>query len=148
MASEVLKKGHPPVKVVADNLHPLERVDNKSNQWYHECKHCGPTGADDDYLTGPELITDDDVAEAFDDLEPQRVEAVMAGDLPAYEGLKQQVLQGMVYSWEELEHVEMGLPPTGFHVDVSAIQQASGSTVGWDIDSMMSSEGLTSQGFQ
>jgi len=36
--------GRPPAKILTDHFKPLEKLDNKSNRRFYECKYCGPSG--------------------------------------------------------------------------------------------------------
>lgn len=44
MASQI-STGRPPAKILTDYFKPLEKLDNKSNRRFYECKYCGPNGA-------------------------------------------------------------------------------------------------------
>ncbi|KAH0831080.1 hypothetical protein J3R83DRAFT_13626, partial [Lanmaoa asiatica] len=37
--------GRPPAKILTDHFKQLEKLENKSNRHYYECKYCGPNGA-------------------------------------------------------------------------------------------------------
>ncbi|KAI6154183.1 hypothetical protein BKA82DRAFT_4350601 [Pisolithus tinctorius] len=37
--------GRPPAKILTEHFNQLEKVDNKSNRQYYECKYCGLNGA-------------------------------------------------------------------------------------------------------
>jgi len=85
--------------------------------------------SDEDYLAGPESITDKELVEAF-----KRVNSTMSVvidpdlDLPDSDG--NEVLEDMVYSWAELKLVEKGTKPAAFEEDITIINKsaAPGST--------------------
>ena len=99
----------------------------------------------DDYLAGPESITDEELVAAFDELEREKVEAGSAVDPIAQsdDSSFPWVLDGNLYAWDELDRVDKGLVPRGFREEVTALETASSEgTTSWDVSSLMLSEGL------
>ena len=102
---------------------------------------CSP----DDYLAGPELIMDEELAAAFDELEHKKVEAGSAVDPIAQldDSSFPRVFDGNLYAWDELDQVDKGLVPQGFREEVTVLETASSEgTTSWDVSSLMLSEGL------
>ncbi|KAG1807648.1 uncharacterized protein BJ212DRAFT_1303365 [Suillus subaureus] len=71
---------------------------------------------DQDYLMGPELITNEELREEFE--------------------------SGIV-NWSELERVKQGITPTSFIEEINVLNQGSGSALGWNIDALLTSEEFT-----
>ena len=94
--------------------------------------------SDEDYLAGPESITDEELAEAF-----ERVDHTMSVIDPNLDSDGNEVLEGTVYSWAELKLVEKGTKPAAFEEDISVIDKsaAPGSTT-WNIKDILLSEGI------
>ncbi|KAI6002444.1 hypothetical protein F5J12DRAFT_709951, partial [Pisolithus orientalis] len=65
----------------------------------------------DDYLAGPESITDEELVEAFAELKCEKAEACMSDVNQLDDGSLSRVLDGGLYAWDELDHVDKGLPP-------------------------------------
>ena len=93
---------------------------------------------DEDYLAGPESITDEELVEAF-----ERVNHTMLVIDPNLDSDGNEVLEGTVYSWAELELVEKGTKLAAFEEDISFIDKsaAPGSTT-WNIKDILLSEGM------
>ncbi|KAH7920574.1 hypothetical protein BV22DRAFT_1107611 [Leucogyrophana mollusca] len=92
----------------------------------------------DDNLEGPEAISLDEIDEAFAQLEREKIE--MAAELGA---VAEDVLSGAVYDFAELTRVDQGMLPQGLDDEVVSVVQDSDNNGGaWDIDALMSSEGL------
>ncbi|KAF9230422.1 hypothetical protein BU15DRAFT_83642 [Melanogaster broomeanus] len=99
----------------------------------------------EDCLAGPEAVTDEELAEAFDAVD--REKAGMAGEVssvldPDIELDGSEVLEGRVYDWNELEVVNKGITLTGFVEDISVLDTAVGGE--WDVKAVLRSEGVTS----
>lgn len=91
----------------------------------------------DDYLEGPESISFDELDEAFKQLEG----TVLGEETVDLDG--QEVLEGEVYDFEELERVDRGLVPTAVELDVPVI--GNDLEMGtWDVNHIMSSGGVSS----
>ncbi|KAF9232293.1 hypothetical protein BU15DRAFT_81381 [Melanogaster broomeanus] len=101
--------------------------------------------SDEDYLAGPESITDEELAEAFEQVDYENNSPsgtqVIDPDLNLLD--ENEVLEGRVYSWAELELVDKGTKPTGFEEDITIIDKSAalGSTT-WNIQDLLSSEGV------
>ena len=72
----------------------------------------------DDELEGPESLTEDEVAAAFDEIEQCIAEFSSAID-PQLEGFE--ILVGKVYDLAELEQVDKGIVPAAFEDDVQQV---------------------------
>ena len=53
----------------------------------------------------------------------------------------QEVLEGQVYDFEELERVDKGLAPVTFQDDVQVVGYNSGSS-SWNVESLLMSSGV------
>ena len=53
----------------------------------------------------------------------------------------QEVLEGQVYDFEELERVDKGLAPVTFQADVQVVGSNSTSS-SWDVESLLMSSGV------
>ncbi|KAI5982193.1 ribonuclease H-like domain-containing protein [Pisolithus albus] len=94
------------------------------------------------HLSGPESITDEELMEAFDKLDREKAEGVQPGDIEL-DG--NEVLEGQIYDFEELDAIDKGRKPTGFIEDISVIDKAAGADAGaWDVEALLSSEGVSS----
>ncbi|KIO06269.1 hypothetical protein M404DRAFT_138850 [Pisolithus tinctorius Marx 270] len=149
------------------HLWKMDHAAGKSMHWKHAHMHTQPTpGIDtelaadlertfswvpplaanthdpDDYLAGPESITDEELVEAFVELEHEKAEACMSDVDQLDDGALSRVLDGGLYAWDELDHVDKGLAPRGFREEVTALKKASEGSTTWDIGSLTSSEGL------
>ncbi|KIK79282.1 hypothetical protein PAXRUDRAFT_16410 [Paxillus rubicundulus Ve08.2h10] len=96
-------------------------------------------------LSGPEAITDEELTEAFDAIDHEKVEAhqaeVMRTVDPDLELDGNEVLEGKVCDWKELEVVNKGTMPMGFVEDISMLDKAAGGQ--WNGKDLLSSEGVT-----
>jgi hypothetical protein len=93
----------------------------------------------DDFLAGPESIGLDEIDEVFDALEKEK-QASQAHDVDGAE-----VLQGGVYNFEELDHIDEGHAPHAVDEDVTMLRGSSSSAGTWDVDAIMSSKGVSSR---
>ncbi|KIO00922.1 hypothetical protein M404DRAFT_29124 [Pisolithus tinctorius Marx 270] len=98
---------------------------------------------EDDYLAGPGTVTDEELVEAFENLDCLNHMEEISGALdPRMEIDGNEVLEGQVYSWDELEIVDKGIIPSGFVEEISVHDKAAG--VGqWDIMALLSSKGVS-----
>ncbi|KIJ05662.1 hypothetical protein PAXINDRAFT_164749 [Paxillus involutus ATCC 200175] len=155
----------------AHHLYKLDRTAGKSTHRKHAHMHTRPhLGIDTDLvdelvktftwvpplaaesdeseesLSGPEAITDEELAEAFDAIDREKAEAhqaeVMTAVDPDLELDGNEVLEGKMYDWKELEVVNKGTMPTGFVEDISVLDKAAGGQ--WNVKDLLSSEGVTS----
>ncbi|KAI6154182.1 hypothetical protein BKA82DRAFT_4447900 [Pisolithus tinctorius] len=98
---------------------------------------------EDEYLAGPEMVTDEELVEAFENLNHLNHMEEISGALDLrieIDGNK--VLEGQLYSWDELEIVDKGIIPSSFVEEISVHDKAAG--VGqWDIMALWSSEGVS-----
>lgn len=91
----------------------------------------------DDLLAGPETISADEIAEAFDALEvEENLEEFVSID-------NAEVLGGKAFDFVELERVDRGLVPQAAVDEVNVVDH-DGEDDGWDEVSLMSSVGLSS----
>ncbi|KAI6042900.1 hypothetical protein EDC04DRAFT_2878284 [Pisolithus marmoratus] len=101
-----------------------------------------------DCLAGPESITDEELMEAFDRLAQENAEGVQSGASltdPDVELDGNEVLEGQIYDFKELEAIDKGKKPTGFIEDICVVDKAAGADVGtWDVKALLSSEGISS----
>ncbi|KAH7925705.1 hypothetical protein BV22DRAFT_1010684, partial [Leucogyrophana mollusca] len=95
--------------------------------------------ATNDYLAGPESITEEELMEAFDELDREKVNA--SATVTEVDG--HEVLEGKVYDWKELEHVDEGTVPAGFNENIGVLDRTSGGGT-WDVKALMSVEGIYS----
>ena len=102
----------------------------------------------DDCLAGPEAVTDKELSSAFDALEREKQDLETAlpvsssGILvdPELELNGNEVLEGQVYSWDELDTINNGTQPTGFVEDICVLDKSGNGR--WDIQALLSSEGV------
>ncbi|KAF8124226.1 hypothetical protein EV363DRAFT_1178301, partial [Boletus edulis] len=101
----------------------------------------------DDLLAGPESITDAELIEAFKtvnhvtvDLDVDLESGQMVDPDLVIDG--NEVLEGLVYDFKELEAVTKGSVPFRFVEDISILDRASGGN--WKVEDMLASEGLAS----
>ncbi|KAG1899501.1 uncharacterized protein F5891DRAFT_981030 [Suillus fuscotomentosus] len=95
---------------------------------------------DQDYLAGPESITDEELVDEFERFERETREAgqaLFAGDVP-------DVLDGGLVDWSELERVNKGITPTGFVKETEVLNRSSNDVSGWNVDALLMSEGIAS----
>lgn len=93
----------------------------------------------DDSLEGPEGITDEDIEEAFAELDQRSADASPLD--PVIEGHENDAAKA--YDFDELERVNRGFVPTAFEVEVEVVVPTSGNT-NWDIQALLLSEGVSS----
>ncbi|KAL4062632.1 hypothetical protein V8B97DRAFT_1920845 [Scleroderma yunnanense] len=98
----------------------------------------------DDHLAGPELITDKELVQAFEELKHKSAEALRTVDIdqPEDGSLPTRILDGNLYAWDELDQVDKGLVPRGFREEVTALETASLEGTSWDVSLLMLLEGL------
>ncbi|KAF8444463.1 hypothetical protein L210DRAFT_3502066 [Boletus edulis BED1] len=103
---------------------------------------------EDDYLAGPEAVTDEELSSAFDALDHEKQDtSVLATNSylgtqvdPELELDGNKVLEGQVYTWKELEVVDKGSLLMGFAEDILVLNKAGDGN--WDIQALLSSEGV------
>ncbi|KAG1721767.1 uncharacterized protein EDB91DRAFT_1256382 [Suillus paluster] len=95
----------------------------------------------DNELEGPESLTEDEVAAAFDEIEQCIAEFPSAID-PQLEGYE--ILAGKVYDITELEQVDKGIVPTAFEDDVQQVGSDSEDGLSWDMQSLLTMKGVSS----
>ena len=107
------------------------------------------TNLDDDFLAGPESITDEELLEEFNRFEYEIQESESRSALQ--EGTGQyadevpDVFAGDIIDWNELEKVNKGITPAGFIEEIDVVSRGSqGEAVGWNIDALLTSEGVAS----
>jgi hypothetical protein len=109
-------------------------TDIKTNfTWSPPLARQGPA-SNDDSLEGPESITPEDFDAAFDKLDQRLKEAPRNLEMVSEDG--QEVLEGQVYDFEELERIDKGLAPVTFQEDVQLVGSNSSSS-SWDIESLL-----------
>ncbi|KAN0080283.1 hypothetical protein V8E55_009849 [Tylopilus felleus] len=102
----------------------------------------------DDCLAGPEAVTDEELSSAFDALKRKKRDLETAlpvsssGILvdPELELDGNEVLEGQVYSWDELDTINNGTQPTGFVEDICVLDKSGNGR--WDIQALLLSEGV------
>lgn len=93
----------------------------------------------DDELEGPESLTEEEVAAAFDEIEQHIAEFLSAID-PQLEGYE--ILVGKVYDIAELEQVDKGIVPVGFKDDIQQVGSDSEDGLSWDVQSLLTMKGV------
>ena len=106
--------------------------------WSPPLARQGPA-SNDDLLEGPESITPEDFDAAFDELDQRLKETPKDSEMVSEDG--QEVLEGQVYDFEELERVDKGLAPVTFQDDVQVVGSNSGSS-SWNVKSLLMSSGV------
>ncbi|KAG1857413.1 hypothetical protein F4604DRAFT_1906481 [Suillus subluteus] len=91
----------------------------------------------DDDLAGPESISLDEIDVAFALLEHEKevMEQVLDDG--------NEVLEGQVYDFAELEHVDQGLLPKSVDDEVIVVDHTSHDDRQWDVDMLMSCNGVS-----
>jgi hypothetical protein len=91
----------------------------------------------DDNLTGPESISLNEIDAAFAQLECKK-------DAIEWEPVDgNEVLEGQVYDFVALEHVDQGLAPKSVDDDIMVVEHTSHNDGQWDVDVLMSSNGVS-----
>ncbi|KAH7905944.1 hypothetical protein BJ138DRAFT_1225824 [Hygrophoropsis aurantiaca] len=99
----------------------------------------------DDYLAGPESIAEEELDQAFDELDREKAEAAAAGVSDKVIDNTHGVLAGKIYDWVELERVDKGTKPVGFNEEINVLSMSSeGAADAWDVGALMTAEGVTS----
>ncbi|KAG2368156.1 hypothetical protein BDR07DRAFT_1478483 [Suillus spraguei] len=113
----------PPAKIITDNFMELNQsqVDNE--------------------LEGPESLTEDEGAAAFDEIEQRIAEFSLVID-PQLEGFK--IVVGNVYDLAELERVDKKFIPATFEDDVQQVGSDSEDGLSWDVQSLLTMKGVSS----
>ncbi|KAG1796726.1 uncharacterized protein HD556DRAFT_1431303 [Suillus plorans] len=93
----------------------------------------------DDKLEGPESLTEDEVAAAFDEIEQRIAEFPTTID-PQLEGFE--ILVGHVYDLVELEQVDKCITPAAFKDDVQQVGCDLEDGVSWDVQSLLTMKGV------
>ena len=86
---------------------------------------------------GPESISLDEIDAAFALLEREK-EAMEQEPVDGNE-----VLEGQVYDFAELEHIDRGLPPKSVDDEIMVVDHTSHDNGQWDVDALMSSNGVS-----
>ncbi|KAG2159289.1 uncharacterized protein EDB93DRAFT_278239 [Suillus bovinus] len=89
----------------------------------------------DDDLAGPESISLDEIDAAFALLERDAMEQEPVDG--------NEVLEGRVYDFVELEHVDQGLAPKSVDDEIILVDHTSHNDGQWDVDALMSSNGVS-----
>ena len=55
-----------------------------------------------------------------------------------------EILEGEVYNFDEMHHIDKGLAPHALEEDVTILCGSSSSASTWDVDALMSSKGVLS----
>ncbi|KAG2076548.1 hypothetical protein BDR04DRAFT_1139402 [Suillus decipiens] len=78
--------------------------------------------SDDEFLAGPESITDEELLEEFDRFENEMLESRGSqegtGEVP-------DIFKGDIIDWNELETVDKGITPTGFVEEIDVVARGS-----------------------
>jgi len=92
----------------------------------------------DDYFTGQESISLEEIDEAFNELEKEK-QASQPHDVDGAE-----VLEGQVYAFQELDCIiDEGCAPHAVE-DVTMLWGGSSSAGSWDVDAIMTLKGVSS----
>ncbi|KAG2754867.1 hypothetical protein P692DRAFT_20828219 [Suillus brevipes Sb2] len=95
---------------------------------------------DHDFLAGPESITDDELREEFERFECETQEAGQREEHAVPD-----ILDSGIVDWSELERVDKSIAPTGFVEEINVLNRGLvESASGWNIDALLSSEGIAS----
>ncbi|KAG2368985.1 hypothetical protein BDR07DRAFT_1348777 [Suillus spraguei] len=100
-----------------------------------------PPLASQSQLEGPESLTEDEVAAAFDEIE-QRIAEFSSVIDAQLEGFK--IVVGNVYDLAELEQVDKGIIPATFEDDVQQVGSDSVDGLSWDVQSLLTMKGVSS----
>ena len=90
---------------------------------------------ENDILHGPEDITEEELDEAFAELDRQNSESTSLPIDPELASEEAEIVVGQVYDLKEMEHIEKGLAPTNFENDVCAVGDSDAAD--WDVETMM-----------
>jgi hypothetical protein len=96
----------------------------------------------DNMLEGPESLTEDEVAAAFDEIEQRIAESPASAIDPQLDG--HEILAGRIYDFAELEQVDKGIVPGAFEDDVQQVGSDSEEGMSWDVQSLLTSKGVSS----
>ena len=96
----------------------------------------------DDMLEGPESLTEDEVAAAFDEIEQRIAESPGSAIDPQLGG--HEILAGRIYDFAELEQVDKGIVSGAFEDDVQQVGSISEDGVSWDVQSLLTLKGVSS----
>ncbi|KAG1807602.1 uncharacterized protein BJ212DRAFT_1485448 [Suillus subaureus] len=98
--------------------------------------------SDDEFLAGPESITDEELLEEFDRFENEMLES---RGLQEGTGEVPDIFKGDIIDWDELEKVNKGITPAGFVEEIDVVGCGSqGTEAGWNINALLTSEGVAS----
>jgi hypothetical protein len=97
---------------------------------------------DDEFLVGPESMTDEELLKEFDRFENEMLESCSlqegTGEVP-------DIFNRDVIDWNELEKVDKGITPAGFIKEIDVVGHGSeGTEACWNIDALLTSEGVAS----
>jgi hypothetical protein len=96
--------------------------------------------SDDEFLAGPESITDEELLKEFDRFENEMLES---RGLQEGTGEVPDIFKGDIIDWKELEKVDKGITPTGFVEEIDMVAHGSqGMEPGWNINALLTSEGV------
>jgi hypothetical protein len=96
----------------------------------------------DDMLEGPESLSENEVAAAFDGIEQRIAESPGSTIDPKLGG--HEILAGRIYDFAELEQVDKGIVSGAFEDDVQQVGSVSEDGVSWDVQSLLTLEGRES----
>jgi hypothetical protein len=91
-------------------------------------------------LEGPESLTEDEVAAAFDGIEQRITESPGSAIDPKLGG--HEILAGRIYDFAELEQVDKGIVSGALEDDVQQVRSVSEDGVSWDVQSLLTLECL------
>ncbi|KAG2155367.1 uncharacterized protein EDB93DRAFT_1130321 [Suillus bovinus] len=93
--------------------------------------------SDNEFLAGPESITDEELLEEFDRFENEMLES---RGLQEGTGEVPDILGGDIIDWDELEKVNKGITPAGFVEEIDVVGHGSqGTEAGWNINALLTS---------
>ncbi|KAJ8587093.1 hypothetical protein M405DRAFT_822139 [Rhizopogon salebrosus TDB-379] len=96
----------------------------------------------DDMLEGPESLSENEVAAAFDWIEQRIAESPGSAIDPGLGG--HEILAGRIYDFAELGQMEKGIVSGAFEDDVQQVGSVSEDGVSWDVQSLLTLEGRES----
>ncbi|OCH87316.1 hypothetical protein OBBRIDRAFT_806119 [Obba rivulosa] len=97
------------------------------------------TQLEEDHLEGPELITMEELENAFNSL-AHNIATKLKG---VVDGGK--VLEGEVYDFDELARVDRGLVPAAFEEEITVVDYGADVNGAWNIHTLMMMAGITTQ---
>ena len=102
--------------------------------WIPPINPIGSTSTTDDSLDGPESLSIADLDHALEEFEKE-LQAERTPESQPPDG--EEVLQGKVYDFTELEKVDQGIIPEALRDDIQVLGDGAGADDDWDVDSLL-----------